>query len=92
LFHKITNQGLERFIEHYYTPFVERVIRWRYVSLCIAIAVLMLTQGVMDSGIIKFDNFPKMDGDNISAVIEFPSGTPLSVTEAALVKMEDGAA
>ena len=88
LFHKTMNLGLERFINDYYTPIVEKAIRWRYVSLAIAITILLITQGIMDSGIIKFDNFPKMDGDNISAVIEFPSGTPLSITEEAVVKME----
>jgi len=88
-FHRKTNMGLEAFISRVYTPFVGLTLRWRYVSLCVAILVLMLTKGIMDSGIVKFDNFPKMDGDNISAVIEFPSGTPLAVTEAAVVRMEE---
>ena len=88
-FHGKMNLGLERFVERYYSPTIVLVLRWRYVSLCVAIMVLLVTWGVVDSGFIKFETFPRMDGDNMSAVIEFPSGTPLDITEAAVVQMEE---
>ena len=90
-FHQTTNLGLERFVERYYSPFIRLALRWRYVSLSAAIAVLLATVGVLDSGFLKFENFPRLDGDIMSAVIEFPSGTPLEITEEAVVRIEAAA-
>ncbi len=85
---RFIQQGLERFIRDRYLPFLARALNWRYVSLCIAIAVLMLTIGLVKSGLVKFQVFPKIDGYVISSTVEFPDGTPAPVTAAALKKIE----
>ncbi len=88
-FHSNMNLGLERFVTRYYSPVIGWALRWRYISLSIAIMVLLSTWGLVDSGIVKFETFPRMDGDNMSAVIEFPSGTPLDVTAVAVTRLEE---
>jgi multidrug efflux pump subunit AcrB len=80
--------GLERFIEKRYVPFIARVLDWRYVSLAVAIAVLMLSVGLVKGGLVKFQVFPKLDGFVITSTVEFPEGTPPDVTTAALKQVE----
>jgi multidrug efflux pump subunit AcrB len=79
-----TSRGLENFIEQRYTPFITKVLNWRYVSLAIAIAILMLSVGLVKGGLVKFQVFPKLDGFVITSTVEFPEGTPSDVTNAAL--------
>ncbi len=76
--------GLERFVNGRYMRFLDRVLKWRYVSLAIAFSILLLTFGMIGSGIVKFQVFPKLDGFVITSTVEFPEGTPPSVTRNAL--------
>ncbi len=80
--------GLEDFIEKRYVPFIAKVLNWRYVSLAIAIAVLMLSVGLVKGGLVKFQVFPKLDGFVVTSTVEFPEGTPPDVTKKALRKLE----
>lgn len=82
------SNGLERFIEKRYIPFVGHVLNWRYVSLTIAIGFLILTVGLLKGGLVKFQVFPKLDGFVITSTVEFPEGTPPDITAAALKKIE----
>ena len=84
----LPNQGLEWFIKRIYVPFLEKAIHWRYVSLCAAITILMLTLGLVQGGILKFEVFPEVDGFVITSTVEFPEGTPSDATRNALEKIE----
>ncbi len=88
-FQQFMQQGLERFIHGPYMRFLDRVLSWRYVSLAIAISVLLLTLGLVKGGLVKFQVFPKIDGFVITSTVEFPEGTPPSVTEEALQQIEE---
>lgn len=87
LFHNWTRRGLEWVVEHLYAPFLSYSLNWRYVSLCVAICVLLLTVGLVRGGLIKFLVFPEMDGFVITSTIEFPSGTPPAVTRQAVAQV-----
>ena len=82
------SNGLETFIEKRYIPFIRLVLNWRYVSLSIAIAVLILSVGLVQGGLVKFQVFPKLDGFVITSTVEFPEGTPPDVTGKALNQLE----
>jgi len=82
------SSGLEVFIEKRYVPFISAVLNWRYVSLSVAIAVLMLSVGLVKGGLVKFQVFPKLDGFVITSTVEFPEGTPPGVTSEALTQIE----
>jgi multidrug efflux pump subunit AcrB len=90
-FHDATSGGLERFVKSVYSPFVARALRWRYVSLCVAVSVLLVTFGLVGGGILKFEVFPGMDGFVVNAKVEFPAGTPPAVTRAAVERIEAAA-
>ncbi len=85
---KFMQDGLQRFVRQRYLPFLDRVLNWRYVSLAVAIATLMLTMGLVMGGLVKFQVFPKIDGFVITSTVEFPDGTPPAITRQALQKIE----
>ncbi|RUM35675.1 MAG: AcrB/AcrD/AcrF family protein, partial [Desulfobulbus sp.] len=87
---RFMQNGLERFVEQRYVPFLDRVLNWRYVSLAVAIAVFMLTLGLVQGGLVKFQVFPKIDGFVITSTVEFPDGTPPEITAQALQTIEQG--
>jgi len=72
---------LERFVEHNYGPAMDRILNWRYVSLAISIAVLIITIGLVKGGIIKFVFFPESNDDFMRARIELSPGTPTHVSK-----------
>ena len=83
-----TARWMEQFVARVYLPFLSKALRWRYISLATAIAILLLTIGLVQSGIIKFEVFSKMDGFIMTATAEFPSGTPPDVTRRAIAQIE----
>ena len=83
-----TSRWMEILIARLYMPFLSKALHWRYISFATAIAVLMLTIGLVRSGIIKFEVFPKLDGFIMTATTEFPSGTPPEVTQRAVEAIE----
>ncbi len=87
-FHRLTNEGLEWFAAHVYERIVTLALRWRYVSLSIALMVAMATWGMVDAGFVKFVMFPRLDGNATTATIEFPNGTPVEVTAQAVERVE----
>ncbi len=55
-------------------------LRWRYITLAIAISVLMLSIGVVASGRLDFSFMPKIEAERVTAAVEMPFGTPIEVT------------
>jgi multidrug efflux pump subunit AcrB len=86
--HAFTNGGLEWFIAQVYEPFMDGALRRPYIAVAVAVAVLLTTQGLLSSGYIKYSTFPKLDGNRLTAIVEFPNGTPLPVTQAAVARLE----
>ncbi len=87
--HCTTGEGLKKFIEGPYKRFIQHVIRTRYIAFSVSIAVFLATVGVIRGGLIKFQMFPAFDGFIVSATAEFPDGTPVEVTQAAVEHIED---
>jgi multidrug efflux pump subunit AcrB len=83
--------GLLSFIDNYYRPALEFVLKWRYTTLAWGFATLFLTVGLIGGGWIKFTFFPKIDADNVVAMLTMPQGTPPEVTQAAVKRLESTA-
>jgi len=81
-------RGLEAFVDTLYRPFLSHVLNWRYVSLSVAVAVLLLSVGLVAGGLIKFQVVPKLDGFVVTSTVEFPEGTPATVTTEALEEID----
>ena len=83
--------GLLTAVDHYYRPFLEWVLQWRYLTLAASVATLFLTVGLVGGGWIKFVFFPNVEADNVAAMLTMPQGTPAEVTENAVRRLEASA-
>jgi multidrug efflux pump subunit AcrB len=65
--------ALTNFVNRRYGPFLHKVIQWRYLTLAIGIAVLVVTIGYVRSGRLGFELFPKIESDYamVTAVLPF---------------------
>jgi multidrug efflux pump subunit AcrB len=80
--------GLHRVIHNWYSPLLERAIRNRGLTFSIFAAILILTFGVINSGITRVVLFPEVPGDFIEVRLTMQNGTAPSVRDAALSRIE----
>ncbi|HEY5674645.1 MAG TPA: efflux RND transporter permease subunit [Malonomonas sp.] len=72
--------ALQRFVDGPYRWLLKLNMNYRYVSLAIGLAMLMLTVGVVKGGVVKFLFMPEVDGDQITVAIQLQSGVPIEET------------
>ncbi|MBT8492412.1 MAG: efflux RND transporter permease subunit, partial [Deltaproteobacteria bacterium] len=75
------SRGLEWVITRTYIPTVRWVTHYRYISVAIAFSVLISSCGIIAGGRINMIFLPKVEGDQIQALIELPYGAPVEDTE-----------
>ncbi len=88
-----------RWVEHRFGPFLALCLRYRYITLAISIASLMVILGYVMSGRMGFILFPKIEADQAVATATLPYGSSISkvnlvrdrlVTTANAVSQEHG--
>ncbi len=80
--------GLGWFMRTIYQPFLEVCLRWRYVTIAGACALVMLALASTVAGFPRFVFFPTVEGDNIVVSLTMPQGTPVRTTAAVLAHIE----
>jgi len=58
-----------------------RAMEFRYVTVGIALAMLVSAVGLIATGTVKFKAFPDLEGNTLEARVLLPQGTPLAKTE-----------
>jgi multidrug efflux pump subunit AcrB len=81
------NRALDRFITHYYRPFLEKTIAHRYNTVAVFLGVLILVFGLIAGGWIRYVMMTDQAGDYIQANLEMVRGTPDYKTREALLQM-----
>ncbi len=72
---------LQQFIEGPYRRLLMACLDYRYVSLAVAVGILLVAGvGLVGGGIVKFRFMPEVDGDVIQVALELTPGTPVEVT------------
>ncbi len=89
--HDKVHNMLDGFINGRFARFVERAVRWRYVTLACGFLVLILTIGYVRGGHIKFSLMPKVDADNVWATLSMPKGTSVEQTKDVVTILESSA-
>ncbi len=84
--------GLKRFIQRAYRPFLDLALRWRYVTASVGVAAMIVTLGMVLSGRPTFHFFPSIEADFMAASVTMPQGTPVDATSAAVGRLETGVA
>lgn len=74
-----------------YAPFLRFAMHNKFLTICIAVTVLILTIGSIGGGIIRTTFFPVIERDNINITLQMPAGTREQITEEWLTHIEDAA-
>jgi multidrug efflux pump subunit AcrB len=83
--------SLTRLAETHYHPLLGRALEWRYTTIAIGVALVVLTLAVVGAGGIRFSFFPPVEGDYISATLTMPQGTPVELTSGGVRELEASA-
>lgn len=83
--------SLDRFVNGPFLRLLRKAIAWRYVTVAIAIVILMSTIGYIASGKIKFVMWPDVDADNVWADLTMPQGTSVEQTQKVVTQIEQAA-
>jgi multidrug efflux pump subunit AcrB len=75
------SNGFVRFVNQRYGPLLGLALRWRYVTTCLGIAVLLMVVGYVKSGRMGFELFPKIESDYAKVTATLPFGTAFQKTE-----------
>ncbi len=79
---------LEFIIERFYVPLLGWGLNHKPVILATALAFMIFSAGLIASGFVPFDAFPKIDSRNISATVVYPDGTAAWVARRATERLE----
>ncbi|NOR66022.1 MAG: hypothetical protein GQ528_01545 [Woeseiaceae bacterium] len=83
-----TQHGLHRLIHDYYRPALGKVIENRGITVTMFAGALIVTIGLVNSGLVRIVLFPEVPGDFIRMQLEMESGTAPAVRNAALDRIE----
>ncbi|MCZ7585185.1 MAG: efflux RND transporter permease subunit [Deltaproteobacteria bacterium] len=67
-------------------------MRFRYLSVAAAVATLIVFLGVVASGLLPFNFFPDIEGDQVDVGIKLPFGAPVEETRRVQRLLEEAAA
>ena len=82
---------LQWIIDHPYAKTVDFCVRWRYATVSLGMALLLLTLGVWLGGWIKFTFFPRVESNTLILYLTMPAGTPVERTEKVVAHLEQAA-
>lgn len=80
---------LNRFIATSYQPFVERCIEYRYITMAVFFAMLILMYGVLGGGFVRWVFFPNIPSDFINASLVMEEGASNKATINAMAEAEN---
>ncbi|WP_236995905.1 efflux RND transporter permease subunit [Christiangramia flava] len=69
------SNGFNRVIDNYYRPFLEKCLKFRYITLSAALALLLMVGGYAYSDHMGMIMMPEVAADEIEAGIRLPVGT-----------------
>ncbi|MBW1733901.1 MAG: efflux RND transporter permease subunit [Deltaproteobacteria bacterium] len=88
---RLVARGLKWVIRRPYARLVQACVRWRYVTVALGVAILLLSVGIWKGGWIKFTFFPKVESDVLACTLTMPAGTPVTRTVAVVNRLEHAA-
>jgi multidrug efflux pump subunit AcrB len=84
--------GLRWFLQRAFRPFLEAVLRYRYLTVAVAVASVVVCVAAVVSGVVPFSFFPKVDGEVVTAAARLPYGAPAEQSAALRRVLEEAGA
>ncbi len=81
--------GLHWLIENVYEPALQVGLRWRYLTVAIGVATLLVTLGLVSAGFVRFIFMPDIEADFVIMSLTMPQGTPVEVTSSTVRHIEE---
>ncbi len=75
------SHAFKRWVRKYYGPFLDFTLRNRYLTIVVAISILMLAVSYAKSGRMGLEVFPKVESDFSLVTLTLPYGSPVEKTE-----------
>ncbi len=72
------NRSLERFVERYYGPFLQRALNWRYLTLACFMVLILLCAAWVNSGRIRLSVQADVVKDSFWVSLKTPQDMPYS--------------
>ncbi len=86
---RAADRVLNWLIERTYLPVLVRTLRFPALVASGAVALLLISFGIVLGGFTPWELFPKLDNKEIFGRVEFPDGTPSSITDRATSRLEE---
>lgn len=72
-----------------YLAVLRKVVRFRYISVAIALGAVIASFGMVAGGFVEFIFFEDSDSETINGELRMPIGTPTDVTDAYIRRIEE---
>lgn len=82
------NTNLKLFITSRYQPLLKHCLQRRYTTVACFLALLIVSGGIINGGIVKFEFFPNVPSDDVRAEIVVHDGTSAETMETILKTVE----
>lgn len=79
---------LDRLVVRVYRPALEQALAWRSTTLATALAIFLVSVGLVAGGRVRFSFFPPVGSSYLVVGLTLPQGTPEEVTARALRHIE----
>ena len=83
-----TGRGLQWVCQSLYLPALRFSLQHPLIPIATALAMFLVTFGMIRGGVVPSILFPKSDNNNLQATIAFPDGTTAEETDNATRKMD----
>lgn len=89
-FQRFFSEGLHRFVDNRYAPFLARCLQRKWLTLSAFISMLILSIGLVAGGVLRVVFFPDIAADFLMVDLEMNEGTPSHRTHEALDRVQAG--
>ena len=86
---QLTAKGLRTFIDRIYLPVLRWSVQHPWTVMSIAACVFLFAIGIVRAGFVPFIIFPKLDANYVVGTVNYPDGTPASITDTTSQRMVD---
>ncbi|NKC00197.1 MAG: MMPL family transporter [Pseudomonadales bacterium] len=83
------DRQLKRFISEIYKPLLTRAIEFRYATVALFLAMIIVSTGLVGGGMVRLVFFPEMENDYVSGSLELQEGVPESMAVGIITRMDE---